>query len=101
MDDSEPGSSPDMMGAGPVEYRPAETRATSGIAEVRDRHEVALFAIPGVTHVGIGQGPTGEDAINIGVVDSAVGARLPRVLNGVPVVVIVTGPVDALARPER
>jgi hypothetical protein len=101
MDESDPGSSPDMMGAGPVEYRPAEIRATGGIAAVRDRHEAALFAIPGVTHVGIGQGLTGEDAINIGVLDPSVGARIPRVLDGVPVLVIVTGHVDALARPQR
>lgn len=87
---------PDFSGAGPVDYRPEPPAAAGPVATVFASEEARLLAIPGVTSVGIGHGPAGEDALTVGVVDSSVATRLPRAINGVPVVVTVTGPVDAL-----
>ena len=58
--------------------------------------EARLLAIKGVTSVGIGLGPAGGEALVVGVVDAGVAVRLPREIDGVPVVVTVTGEVDAL-----
>jgi len=83
---------PDMSGAGPVEYRPAEAAApTDRVGLARIRHEARLLAIPGVTFVGAGEG-----TVLVGVLDAGVGAALPRELDGVPITVTVTGRVDAL-----
>jgi hypothetical protein len=90
-----PGPVPD---SGPAVYRPGDP-APSGQAEtVRRRHEASLLAIPGVTMVSVGQGPIGEPAIRIGVRDASVLPRLPATLDGLPVVPVVTGPIDALPR---
>jgi hypothetical protein len=80
----------DFSGSGPVEYRPVEV-APPGTLE-------RLLAVPGVTSVGIGFGPAGGEALVVGVVDAGVAARLPQEIEGVPVVVTVTGKVDALPR---
>jgi hypothetical protein len=89
---------PDFSGAGPVEYRPALATPGTGLDDVRARAEARLLAIPGVTFVGIGHGPAGGQALAVGVLDASVAARLPREVDGVPVLVTVTGPVDALRR---
>lgn len=81
---------PDLSGAGPVEYRPAEASADL-IGAVRSRQEAQLMAVPGVTFVGVG-----ESGLLVGVIDASVAAQLPRYLEGVPVTVTVTGTVDAL-----
>lgn len=80
----------DMSGAGPVAYDPGKAPADPMTA-LRDRHEARLLAIPGVTFVGVGQ-----RGLQIGVLDAGVAARLPRDLEGVPLTVTVTGPVEAL-----
>lgn len=90
---------PDFTGSGPVEYRPAEAAPRGALARLRSGEEARLLAIPGVTSVGIGFGPAGGEALAVGVVDAGVAARLPREINGVPLVITVTGPVDALRRP--
>jgi hypothetical protein len=89
----------DFSGSGPVEYRPAEAAIGSALERLLASEEARLLAIPGVTSVGIGIGPAGGEALVVGVVDAGVAARLPREFNGVPLVVTVTGPVDAL--PQR
>lgn len=89
----------DFSGSGPVEYRPAEAASGSALERLLASEEARLLAIPGVTSVGIGIGPAGGEALVVGVVDAGVAARLPREFNGVPLVVTVTGPVDAL--PQR
>jgi hypothetical protein len=89
---------PDFSGAGPVEYRPAEAAPGAGLEGVRARAEVLLLAIPGVTFVGIGHGPVGGQALAVGVLDASVAARLPREIDGVALLVTITGPVDALRR---
>lgn len=62
------------------------------------REEAGLLAIEGVTSVGIGHGPPGSETLVVGVVDASVGARLPKAIGDLPLVVRVTGPVDALSR---
>jgi hypothetical protein len=58
--------------------------------------EARLLAIPGVTSVGLGIGPAGGEAVVIGVLDAGVAVQLPSEIWGLPVVVNVTGEVDAL-----
>lgn len=85
---------PDFSGSGPVEYRPTAPAAGAALpgAEGRDR----LMAVPGVVSVGLGEGPGGAEAVVVGVLDAGVAARLPSTMGGVPVTVVVTGPVNAL-----
>ncbi len=87
---------PDFSGAGPVEYQPTETGPAGAVEQLLASEEARLLAVPGVTSVGIGFGPAGGEALTVGVVDAGVAARLPREIRGVPLVITVTGPVDAL-----
>ncbi len=93
-----PHPTPDFSGSGPVEYSPASVTPASGLAGLLARHEARLLAIEGVTSVGIGQGPPGGEALVVGVVDAGVTVRLPREIEGVPLIFTVTGPVDALPK---
>lgn len=86
---------PDFSGAGPVEYSPAETQSSGPVGQVLASEETRLLAIPGVVSVGVATGRPGEEALAVGVTDANVAARLPREINGVPLVITVTGPVDA------
>lgn len=97
IDIDDPGS--DFSGSGPVEYRPADAAPAGSLEQVRAREEARLLAIPGVTSVGVGLGAPGHQALVVGVVDAGVAARLPREIDGVAVIVKVTGPVDALRQP--
>jgi hypothetical protein len=89
---------PDFSGSGPVEYRPAEPTPQTPAQQVLSRQEVGLLAIPGVTSVGVGLGPAGGETLTIGVTDAGVALQLPHEISGLPVTVVVTGPVDALPR---
>ena len=89
----------DFSSSGPVEYRPVEA-TPSGVAEqALASQESYLLAIAGVTSVGLCLSTPGRQAIMVGVVDAGVETQLPREINGVPVLVTVTGPVDALFEP--
>ena len=87
---------PDFSGSGPVEYDTADAAPRRALDQLLANEEARLLAIPGVTSVGIGLGPAGGEALAVGVVDAGVAARLPTEIDGVPVVVTVTGEVDAL-----
>ena len=93
-DIEDPGS--DFSGSGPVEYKPAQTTQRGTLESLLASEEARLLAVQGVTSVGIGLGPAGGEALVVGVVDAGVAARLPREIGGVPLVITVTGPVDAL-----
>lgn len=87
---------PDFSGSGPVEYSPTPEKSRGALELLLAREEAQLLAIQGVTSVGIGIGPAGGEALAVGVTDTGVASRLPSDIGGVPVVVTVTGPVDAL-----
>jgi hypothetical protein len=91
-------SPPDFSCSGAVEYRPAAARSSTALEALLAREEPRLLAILGVTSVGIGLGPAGTETLVVGVVDAGVAMRLPSQIEGVPVVVNVSGPVDALRR---
>jgi hypothetical protein len=93
-----PYSPPDFSGSGPVEYHPAPAAPASDAARLLAREETRLLAIDGVTSVGIGLGPPGRQALVVGVVDAGVAARLPGQIGGLPLIVRVTGSVDALIK---
>ena len=89
---------PDFTGSGAIEYRPAAapSRSRGALGVLLAGQEAQLMAIQGVISVGIGLGPGGDEAIVVGVVDAGVAVRLPKEIGRVPVVVNVTGTVDAL-----
>ena len=95
MNDGEQ-AGPDFSGSGPVEYRPTEPAPPTPRASVTASEEATLLAIPGVTSVGLGRDAAGGEAVVVGVVDAGVAARVPREIWGVPVVIEVTGEVNAL-----
>jgi hypothetical protein len=95
--DGPPGAGP-APDTGPIPYHPAEPAPAGRAEAVRQRHEGALMAIPGVTMVSVGQGPAGEPAIRLGVRDASVLPHLPAAIEGVPVVPVVTGPIDIQPR---
>ncbi len=88
--------SPNFSGSGPVDYRPAAHEPSGALERLLAKEEARLLAIPGVTSVGIGLGSAGGEALAVGVEQAQVAARLPRAIDGVPVVVTVTGPIEAL-----
>ena len=96
---------PDFSGSGPVEYQPAAAAPASEVARLLAREEARLLAIEGVISIGIGigigtgAGQPGREVLVVGVVDAGVASRLPTEIDGVPLVVKVTGTVRSL--PER
>jgi hypothetical protein len=69
--------------------------ADTSITAVRARHQARLLAIPGVVGVGVGQSETGDDAIVVYLRDAVAKRGLPTILEGHPVVTVVTGEIDA------
>lgn len=96
MDDDNQHPKVDFSGSGPVAYSPATTASHGTLQQTLANHEAVLLAVPGVTSVAIGFGPAGQEALTVGVVDAGVAAALPSEIDGIPVVVMVTGEVDAL-----
>ena len=68
----------------------------SGIVAVKQRNEARLLAVDGVEGVAVGRDQIGRDAVLVFVRDGSVVSRLPREIEGFPVVVEVTGVIDAL-----
>lgn len=83
---------PDFSGSGPVSYSPAPEESAGRVPAAT---EASLLATPGVTSVGIGRTPDGRDAVVVGVEDASVTAHLPPEIAGMPVLITVTGPVEA------
>ena len=57
--------------------------------------ERKLLAIDGVLGVGFGQDETGEDAVTVYLRDQSVSKNIPEELDGYPVVLEITGEIDA------
>jgi hypothetical protein len=76
-------------------YSPNQ-ESPSVLAAVRDRNEARLLAVDGVKGVGIGRNQIGQDALVIYIVDQSVGGRLPRMIEKFPVVLQITGEIEAL-----
>jgi hypothetical protein len=76
-------------------YSPNQ-ESPSALAAVRDRNEARLLAVDGVKGVGIGRNQIGQDALVIYIVDQSVSDRLPRTIEKFPVVLQVTGEIEAL-----
>ena len=69
---------------------------SSGLERVKRSRESELMAIEGVEGVGIGQNEIGDGAIIVYLRDEGVRRRIPRTIEGHPVVTIITGAIDAL-----
>ena len=93
------GTGPDFSSSGHVEYKPAEATPVGVAERALASQEKNLLAIGGVTSVGLCPSPHGGQAIMVGVVDAGIESKLPRAIQGIPVLVTVTGPVDAFSRP--
>ncbi|MBI5385026.1 MAG: hypothetical protein HZA90_10110 [Verrucomicrobia bacterium] len=61
----------------------------------KERHSQALLDTPGVHGHGVGHSPGGQPVIEVYVEDEPAKGRVPSQLDGVPVRVIVTGPIVA------
>jgi hypothetical protein len=85
----------DYSGSGPVEFNPEAPARRSLIEQLLTREEQRLLAIPGVVSVGIAVGGPGRPALAVGVTDAGVAAHLPGEIDGVPLIVSVTGPIEA------
>lgn len=85
----------DFSGSGPVNYSPAEVAPQSVRERLLATAAARLLAVPGVSSVGIGFGPAGGEALAVGVVDAGVVADLPTEVEGLPVVITVTGKIKA------
>lgn len=81
-------------------YNPGEettaASGASGLEHVKQNHEGELMAIEGVEGVGIGQNGIGDAAIIVYLRDEDVRNRIPRTIEGHPVVTHITGAIDAL-----
>ena len=89
---------PDFLFFLPVEFHPAAPQQQSASEALLAREEPRLMAIPGVVSVGLTTGGPGGQAIEVGVTDANVRSRLPEHIHGVPLVVTVTGEIDAQPR---
>ncbi len=74
-----------------------ETGVSRSIQEVKKKHEGQLFNQPGVVSVGIGRDKKGQPAIIVGLdqADPKDEAKLPKSLEGYPVLIRVIGTVGA------
>jgi len=80
----------------PGEETTASASGGSGLEQVKQNHESALMAIEGVEGVGIGQDGIGDPAIIVYLRDEGARNRIPRTIEGHPVVTHITGAIDAL-----
>ena len=64
--------------------------------KVKQKQRASLMAIEGVEGVGTGQDAIGNEAIVVYVRDREVARRIPPTVEGMKVVVEVTGPINAL-----
>jgi hypothetical protein len=74
-----------------------DDRMTDAIYDIKRRNEARLMAMPGVVSVGIGRDTRGKPAIVVGLEDgaSATAAKVPKEINGYPVVVQTVGQLKA------
>ena len=88
---------PDTVG--PATVREGDRMARAPLADVLTRHTQGLLAIPGVNGTGEGT-EAGEPVLVVFVLEDTteLRARLPRTLEGYPVVVRATGTVRARTR---
>ena len=69
------------------------------VIEVQDKHTSKLMSLPDVVGTAVGLGPNGNPAIFV--LTKVLGvAGIPKELDGVPVIVEVTGEISALGKPE-
>lgn len=90
-----PGSEREEAAMPPYTAPDAAAPGGSPVEEARRRHERSLMAIDGVTGVAVGRTPTGDDAIVVYLRHRAAGQAVPATLDGHPVIVRVTGEIDA------
>lgn len=86
---------PDYSGSGAVEFHPGKPEQRSLIEQILASEEPRLLSIPGVVSVGIAFDGPGGHALAVGVTDAEVSVRLPKDIRGVPLIISVTGAIDA------
>lgn len=82
-----------------MHYSPDESttgETSSQLNHVKQKHEQELRAIDGVEGVGIGKNEIGDDAIIVYLREPGIVKQIPKNIEGHPVVVHITGPIDAL-----
>ncbi|GAA1853193.1 hypothetical protein GCM10009736_19840 [Actinomadura bangladeshensis] len=79
----------------PVPFEPPPAAPGSPIEEALVRHRERLLAIDGVEGLDHGRGADGTEVIRVHIRTLSVKRRVPRELDGFPVITIVTGPYRA------
>ncbi len=78
-----------------VPYNPEDDEPANAAEDVKRRHEEELLGLPGVTGVGVGRGPVGDDAIVVYLKEQSEASRIPGTIEGIPVVTEVTSDIEA------
>jgi hypothetical protein len=91
---SVPSDRPDDREEAAMPYR-SGSEASSADTLTRERQST-LMAIEGVEGVGTGQDAIGHEAIVVYVRDQEAAKRVPAILDGMKIIVQITGPIDAL-----
>ncbi len=79
-----------------VPYDPGDNHAQSPRSvRIKDKHEDSLLAIDGVVGVGVGSDDSGADVILVYLRDAAAAFELPKQLDGIDVVPVVSGEINA------
>lgn len=78
-------------------YNP-NAQPSSQIEQVLQQNQSALLAKPGVTGIGVGKSEIGDPAIVVYLLDRGYGAAIPKEVNGIPVILQVTGRIEAQPR---
>lgn len=92
-DQTDTAARPGRQGAA-ADAWPASTMPSGRLEAARRRNERALMAIDGVEGVALGRHADGRPAIVLYVHDDSVRQRLPRLVDGFPVLASVTGQID-------
>jgi hypothetical protein len=66
------------------------------VVRALEHHRGGLESLDGVAGVAIGRTSLGEEAIMVYVIRPEAAGPLPSQIEGIPVEVVVTGPIDAL-----
>ena len=93
---SVPKDKPDDHEEAAMPYRSGSE--TSPADMLKQKQQASLMAIEGVEGVGTGQDAIGNEAIVVYVRDQEAAKRVPQSVDGMKIVVQITGPISALKR---
>jgi hypothetical protein len=79
-----------------VSFEPPSRPGGSPLDEVIERHRSEILALDGVEGIDRSREPDGTEVIRVHLSDASRESRIPRELDGHPVITLLTGPFEAL-----